>query len=230
MNLDGSQQRRIAVGTAPDWSPDGKRIAFVRFLDPDGDDAYEPWVFIMNADGSGVRQIAEGSMPAWSPDGRWLAFAATSTRDYDCTTIRIWELNGPGIREVGVGCFDWYPDWSPDGEQIVFSSSRDWNTLDIGIYVANSDGTNVRRLTPEWDGSEPRSMLNPSWSSDGRRIAYMLTRTDRGIPWDRPIPTAERRGLTRTTQIGPAAVPRALRPRRSTSWMRTGPTRPDFSP
>lgn len=177
MNIDGSQQRRIGPGSNPDWSPDGRRIAFERLLDPDGDDEYERFVFIMNADGSGLRNLWPGRMPDWSPDGQKLAFAGASEsdREYGCTQIWIWEVDGPAASGIDrTGCAAWYPDWSPDGKQIVFSSSRGWNTLDIGIYVANADGSDIRRLTPIWEGSEPRSALNPGWSSDGQRIVYMF--------------------------------------------------------
>ena len=39
---------------------------------------------------------------------------------------------------------NWLPAWSPDGTRIAFSSTRDGNSE---IYVANRDGSNVRRLT-----------------------------------------------------------------------------------
>ena len=67
MNADGSGQRRLTGGTAdfeesPAWSPDGRKIAFVR----DG-------VYVVNADGSGERRLTRIRAAfrglAWSPDG-----------------------------------------------------------------------------------------------------------------------------------------------------------------
>ncbi|RFS82608.1 hypothetical protein D0T12_24400 [Actinomadura spongiicola] len=56
----------------PEWSPDGRRIAFTR----GPDEATTIWV--MNADGSGLRQVTRGIEddmdPAWSSDGRWLCY------------------------------------------------------------------------------------------------------------------------------------------------------------
>ena len=67
------------------------------------------------------------------------------------------------------------PDWSPDGGRIAFSSYRDGNRE---IYVMNSDGSGVTRLTDRflWSTKWRRGTLDyadePDWSPDGRRIAF----------------------------------------------------------
>jgi TolB protein len=54
------------------------------------------------------------------------------------------------------------PAWSPDGEWIAYeAASQDG----YGIYIMNSVGRNVRRLTEMRAG-------NPAWSPDGRQIAF----------------------------------------------------------
>jgi Tol biopolymer transport system component len=55
-------------------------------------------------------------------------------------------------------------DLSPDGKKVVFFSGRDGPT---SIYVMNSDGSELTRLT---DGS--KGDASPRWSPDGSRIAY----------------------------------------------------------
>ena len=52
--------------------------------------------------------------------------------------------------------------------QIAFSSNRDGNTE---IYVMAADGKNQRRLT-----NNPASDYSPSWSPDGKRIAFVSRR------------------------------------------------------
>ena len=72
---------RDAGWIRPDWSPDGRRIAFVTELDGNFE------IHVMSPDGSGrVRltdNLAYDWSPAWSPDGQWIAF--TSTRDHGQT-------------------------------------------------------------------------------------------------------------------------------------------------
>jgi len=62
---------------------------------------------------------------------------------------------------LGVGSINAH--WSPDGKRILFRS----RVGDVDIYVINSDGTGLKRLT-----NDPVEETTPSWSPDGRRIAF----------------------------------------------------------
>jgi hypothetical protein len=66
---------QIAKGgsdTAPDWSPDGRRVAFTSREEGGSD------IFVVTADGSQRLKLTRGGgvnvAPTWSPDGQWVAY------------------------------------------------------------------------------------------------------------------------------------------------------------
>ncbi|HUM01445.1 MAG TPA: LpqB family beta-propeller domain-containing protein [Thermoanaerobaculia bacterium] len=74
--LGGSPQRVLPDATEADVSPDGTRLAFVRFRATESGRIPELWV--AGADGSGERLVDTAETfqlrsPRWSPDGTWIA-------------------------------------------------------------------------------------------------------------------------------------------------------------
>jgi Tol biopolymer transport system component len=72
----------------PQFSPDGRRIAFSSRRSGDVEEIWLAW-----ADGSGARQLTRGpgrrqTLPAWSPDGRQIAFESTA----DTSGSDIWVI------------------------------------------------------------------------------------------------------------------------------------------
>ena len=162
---DGSGLRRLTHnGWSPDWSPDGRRIAFVS--DREGSAA----IYVMAADGSEVRLIGPGTEPAWSPDGWRLAFVHGAD---------IWVMNTDGSDRRLLtdpasdtwtspdggrfpGQSDGNPFWSPDGTRIAFQ--RLYGGYDSRLYSIPASGgtpTKIRDMLREtWD----------DWSPDGTRL------------------------------------------------------------
>ncbi len=101
IDADGSRLRRLThnwtFDDAPVWSPDGRKILFLRRHHPD--------VYVMNADGSGQRNLtrsltyplASHRAPAWSPDGRKILFV--SNRDGN-GEIYVMNADGSGLRKL----------------------------------------------------------------------------------------------------------------------------------
>jgi TolB protein len=62
MNADGSGQRRLAYGAQPRWSPDGRKIAYLKSGPLIGG------LYVMNADGSAQQRLARNAGGiAWLP-------------------------------------------------------------------------------------------------------------------------------------------------------------------
>ena len=86
----------------PDFSPDGRRIAFTSNREQQGE------VYVMNADGSGqkrlTRRAGDDWAPDFSPDGKRLSFTQLPAM--------IWTINadGTGLRKLTAGTdADWRP-------------------------------------------------------------------------------------------------------------------------
>ena len=97
--------------------------------------------------------------------------AFTSDRDGH-QQIYVMDADGKNQRRLSNDLFlNWDPSWSPDGKRVAFTSTeaKDTERKRPQIYVMDADGKNRRRLSnrfikdAEWE---------PSWSLDGKRIAY----------------------------------------------------------
>jgi len=160
---DGSEETRLtaADADAPDWSPDGTRIAFRM-----GD-----YIFTMNADGTGLTQLTSDPLrslsPDWSPDGSRIVLHGVAESNVD---IYVMNADGTGLeRLTSSSAEDREPVFSPDGSTIVFSSDRDGNRE---LYTMASDGGALTRLT-----DDPGLDFEPAWSPDGSKVVFTNTGT-----------------------------------------------------
>ena len=163
----------------PNWSPDGKQIAFVLESGPAGGELYVyDWgtrVAGKLYDHPGWNDID----PTWSPDGRFVAFASGAVPQPYVTGAPvvhdIWVLDtATGVAGAVVHIPEWDlrgPSWSPDGTELVFSARYQTGPSAWGLYVAPAfGGVAARPLTPG---------VEPDW---GRSVALP--------PTPGPMPTA----------------------------------------
>jgi TolB protein len=112
----------------PNWSPNGRMIAFVSELGGDGE------IWTMNRRGSNQRQLtfndAGDEFPNWSPDGRRIAFHS------DPFEVYTMDADGSHRTRLTFGTGG-HPAWSPDGRQIAFLSFPEGNGE---IYTMRPDG------------------------------------------------------------------------------------------
>jgi TolB protein len=112
MNADGSSPQRVTMrgsyNTAPDWSPDGTRLAYCA-LRPDGFQ-----IQVVELDGGRVTTITDLSGcedPCWSPDGKSILYSRKASGRTELFVTNLSERRALKISR-GSGRFT-APDWSP---------------------------------------------------------------------------------------------------------------------
>lgn len=125
--------------TSPDWSPDGRRLAYVSY------ESGSAGIYVQDVF-SGARQRLTtfngvNSSPAWSPDGRQIAMTLSPNGNSE---IYLYDLNSGGINRVTRhNAIDSDPSWSADGSSLYFISDRDGRPA---VYRASAYGGGVSRV------------------------------------------------------------------------------------
>ena len=171
-NADGSAVRRVSgtgFAAVPSWSPDGRRLAFVR-AEPERPRVWNLWTVDLET-GRTERltshRVGQPWGAAWFPDGERIAYSHEDrlvVRALDGSYQRIY----PSPRE---GRLLRTPAVSPDGKRIIFQLYRD------GGWLLNLADGSMRRILTDPTAEEF------TWSPDGRRVAYHSRQTGAWNVW-----------------------------------------------
>ncbi len=150
-------------------------------------------IFAINPDGENVQRITKHAKqdisPSWSRDGTRILFA--SDRESHFERVYIMDNDGENIRVVTAGNRDLTPSWSPNENWLAVVHAHGADNWNFDVWVVRIVEDRKKNIDPFpfadlGDGDQETSFRvtfhsaqdeSPSWSPDGKRIAWSSNRT-----------------------------------------------------
>jgi Tol biopolymer transport system component len=195
----------------PGFSNQGDRIAFIRV----GEGDFQ--VMSVLPDGSNVESLAE--LPgdfngySWSPTGEQMLVNFSESGPPIGFRFALVITDGSGFRELDLGVVADYAGWRPNGEHIVFRG-HDLEAGTSSVFIANADGTNVRRL--DIPATQDVDFENLGWSPNGEHLAWMSAGVDGVTGWQINIADIDAAG--NLTDLRPLKLDRDSSDERNPGW------------
>lgn len=173
--IEGGKARRLTEDVQdlaqPDWSPDGRRLAFQSYRDGN----FHVWM--VDVDGSDLRQLTTGPFdsrePRFSPDGKRIAFSSDRGGGYG---VHVLDVATGAVTALTHGPTDEYePAWSSDGQSVAFTVDH----ARIDVIDAAGVRRTVAQVKPNADRFAPTSVGAAAFTPDGRDVIYTRTQAGR---------------------------------------------------
>ncbi|HXG94302.1 MAG TPA: S9 family peptidase [Blastocatellia bacterium] len=163
------------VATDPQWSPDGRSIAYTTVPTPKADDGSLSDIWVVDVETSRQRKLVENegpdSSPRWSPDGRWIAYLTREPKFAVVGQSKLAVIAAEGgTPRVLTTSFEYQPSqprWSADGRTIYFTTSMRTTSQLFAVAVATGE---VKQLS-----NNAGVMGQATFSRDGSVVAFTLS-------------------------------------------------------
>ena len=164
------------------WSPDGSEIIF--YSNRDG--SMDLWKISVNESGYPLEPAvkvlesdAREHCGRWSFDGNYIVYESDKTG-----VNHLWMITSDGYNETQL-TFDenqnGYPAWHPSGDYIVYNKQTSTSS---NLHILSLLDGETKRLTMNQMGVD----AHPTWSSDGKYIAFHSDRAGNFDIWIMEIP------------------------------------------
>ncbi len=191
--LDGSGETRpLHVATddyeTPQFSPDGKRLAFGITSGPLHGDL---WIKDLERDTVSrlTRLPGRNSIPLWMPDGQSIVFSSYGHAAQGIYWIRADGAAEPQLLMETKGESETPNSISPDGKRLTYAMLMgDFSRSEIWTVPFEGDRDHPRLGQPEPFLRTPAFLDSPMFSPDGRWLAYSSDESGAGQVYVRPFP------------------------------------------
>ncbi len=178
MNIDGTNRVQVETNARqPCWSPDGKKIAFLRgeFLGYNQSEYATAGLVIYDLETHQYQSHPNRNLfhiyaICWSPDGNWFLGVTKGNSEYSDAILAI-QANGLGVFDLGKwgvkGC---RPDFSKDGRQITWGET-DWD-LNVGDFNVGPQGPVVSNIHKIVNCRQNSKVYHVDFSPDSKYILF----------------------------------------------------------
>ncbi len=191
----------VAEGSLPSWSPDGRRLAFLRLAGK----TYNLWT--IGAAGGAEKQLTnDGGLPSaeysvlpynrtqtsiydWSPDGRKIAYVADENDQFNVWLVDAEDASRNRLTDnADANSFFYCPLWSADGKRVAFASKTNEVAADGKKYFGVSIvGVETKAAKSIAQAENFQRLLGFSVSGKELLLAEIKNKNPTGLPVETTI-------------------------------------------